>query len=164
MVPLGKAIEAGTMEVDGKTLKYFILEHPSWSTLPAYTGYDEGYNGYVIFPKRPVRESNYSGILTFVPVWGGITYAQQHPEGMVYGFDTGHIGQENLPVRDLKWIKKQIEIMARGILKAAEVEKHYLRCISTRGKAKWAQKVLDICPDQSWNLGVGLVLLGGDMP
>jgi hypothetical protein len=52
------------------------------------------YCGYCRFIERPVREVGYKGILTYVPVHGGITYANEDEDGMVYGFDCAHAGDE----------------------------------------------------------------------
>jgi len=101
-----------------------------------------GYNGYLEFKKRPVRERGYNGIVAYVPVWGGITYAQESDDGaMIYGFDTCHIEQEKLPIRDPKWIKKQLRSMRDGLFRAKEVETKYLKAVSPKGKAKHAAYV-----------------------
>jgi len=101
-----------------------------------------GYNGYIKFDKRPVRERGYNGIMAYVPVHGGITYAHEERDGSItYGFDTAHIGQEKIPVRDLKWIRKEIRNMRAGILRAKKVEAKYMRCVSKKGKAKYAAHV-----------------------
>jgi len=98
-----------------------------------------GYNGYLEFKKRPVRERGYNGIVAYVPVWGGITYASESEDGaIVYGFDTCHIEQEGLPIRDPKWIKKQLRQMRDGLLRAKKVETKYLKAVSQKGKAKHA--------------------------
>ncbi len=39
--------------------------------------YNSHYCGYCTFPNRPVREQGYRGFMTYVPVHGGITYAEQ---------------------------------------------------------------------------------------
>lgn len=93
-----------------------------------------GYNGYILFKKRPVREKGYKGILDYVPVHGGITYADEDNNGIVYGFDTAHAGQEGLPVRDMKWTRKQIRVMYAGILRAKKVEAKYLKALTNKGK------------------------------
>lgn len=108
---------------------------------PLYDKTDVGYNGYVRYKKRPVIEPSYMGILDYVPVWGGITYADEDENGIIYGFDTGHINQEKLPVRDVEWIKKQIGIMVSGIDRAKKVEKKYLKCLTNKGKLKHIQFV-----------------------
>ena len=100
------------------------------------------YCGYVRFPKRPVREEGYDGILTYVPVHGGITYAEQDKDGsMVYGFDCGHSGDwSEIHLGGHKWtleeVERETEKMAQAILLAAKYEKRYLRNISRKGKAK----------------------------
>ena len=125
--------------------------------------YRGSYNGYVLFPKKPVRENNYSGILTYVPVHGGITYTEHDKLGSVYGFDTKHCDSEDFPIRDKKWIKKQIKIMLKGILKAKEVEAKYLKCLTNKGKAKYVQQVSNIAPKQWNNIGINLNLLAGKL-
>ncbi|KKL56665.1 hypothetical protein LCGC14_2243170, partial [marine sediment metagenome] len=103
------------------------------------------------------------GILTYVPVHGGITFARETKFGTVYGFDTAHLDSEKLPRDDHKWIKKQCKIMIDGILKAAEVEDNYLHCKTNKGKAKWAQMIQDINPSEGYNFGVGIKLLSGEL-
>jgi len=88
-----------------------------------------GHNcGYVRFPKRPVKVAGYDGILDYVPVHGGITYAHNDEAGMVYGFDCAHYNDEHNPlVRDPEWLKRECQNMADGILLAAKFEDRYLR-------------------------------------
>lgn len=143
------AIEKG--RIDG--YEYWIVPAPSENAL----------NGYVVFPKRLVRERDYRGILTYVPVHGGITYAREDELGMVYGFDTLHYNSDSKPRTNNEWIKQQCEIMLKGILKAKEVELRYLRCVSNRGKAKYAQQVSEIQPEESNNFGVSLNILEGKL-
>lgn len=45
---------------------------------------------------------------------------------MIYGFDTGHCDSEKYPRTDKCWIKRQIGLMLRGILRARMVEIPYL--------------------------------------
>lgn len=48
--------------------------------------------GYARFAVKPVKEKAHGGILTYVPVHGGISWAKPSPDGSwVYGFDCGHI-------------------------------------------------------------------------
>ena len=150
---LRNIIETGT--IDG--FEYWIAKFPS-----DYKG--ELLNGYVVFPKRPVRELSYDGILTYVPVHGGITYAREYDGGMVYGFDTGHCDSHEFPINDKEWIKGQIKTMSLGILKASEVERNYLRCTTNQGKAKQAQAVQDVgAPEHRQNFGVNINLLSGKL-
>lgn len=149
-----KAIEVGLY--DG--YEYWIVPSP---LSPINSN---GLNGYIVFPKRPVREKGYNGILTYVPVHGGITYAHEDELGMVYGFDTLHHNSENYPITDKAWIKKQIGVMLVGITKATSVENPYLRCKNNEGKAKHAQTVFDTAPDENeLNLGTMINLLFGRM-
>ena len=142
------AVERGEME----GCRYFILPAP----------FEGALNGYCVFSKRPTREKSYNGILTYVPVHGGITYAEEDKDGSVtYGFDTLHYDSKEKPRTDTEWIKGQIRVMIAGIKKAAEVEGKYLRCVSNKGKAKYAQQVSDIQKDESRNFGVIINLLTG---
>ena len=137
-------------EIDG--YEYWIANCPV----------SRGFNGYVVFPKRPVRETDYLGILTYVPVHGGITYAEPYNEGMVYGFDTAHCDSDKFPIADREWIRQQIEIMIAGILKAQEVEAKYLKALTNKTKAKYAQQVLDITTEPHYsNFGMNINLLAG---
>lgn len=144
-----KAIKIG--KING--YEYWIVPAPM----------EGGLNGYIVFPKRPVRETGYEGILTYVPVHGGITYVQEDELGMVYGFDTLHCDSAERPRTDKAWIKKQCKIMLEGILKAKKVEHNYLRCLTNKGRGKWAQQVSDIQPKEAMNFGVNINLLCGKL-
>ena len=86
-----------------------------------------GLNGYAIFPKRITIESGYDGILTYVPVHGGITLADEMGDGrMVYGFDTGHCDSGGVPREDPDWVLSQCREMVDGIKAAAAIEADYL--------------------------------------
>ncbi len=93
--------------------------------------------GYARFPKQPTQESGYSGILTYVPVHGGITYARQDDDGtMVYGFDCAHADDDNNPLlQDLDWLKAECQRMVAAILAAASVESLYLDAKDNPAKA-----------------------------
>ncbi len=143
-----QAIEIG--EISG--YEYWIVPAPI-----------EGLNGYVMFPKKPVRESGHNGILSYIPVHGGITYAEHDNTGSVYGFDTSHCDSKEFPRYEKSWIKSQCEIMLKGILRAAEVESKYLRCISNKGKAKYCDYVRSIAPDTELGMGAMLNLLSGKL-
>ncbi|MBA7690247.1 hypothetical protein ES703_98771 [subsurface metagenome] len=119
-----------------------ILGHKYWITeSPMMKGGYGGYNGYIHFKKRPATERGYQGILTYVPVHGGITLARPDGKitfsilplfmakpylGIIYGFDTGHCDSEKYPRADKAWVKKQIGLMQGGILRARTVEVPYL--------------------------------------
>lgn len=136
-------------------IDWFILKGPF-----------EGLNGYCIFPRRPTLEQGYDGILAYVPVHGGITFCSQDAKTrqIVYGFDTAHCDSNKYPRSDVEWIKEQIAVMIRGIRLAAKVERSYLRALTNKGKAKWAQRVQDIgAPEQRHNFMVTLNLLSGKL-
>ena len=126
--PENKAIKI--WEKDG--LVFSIVKHPTMGH----------YCGYVRFPKRPVKEKGYGGILTYVPVHGGITYAEESEDGsMVYGFDCAHYNDWSpINPNGKKWtleeVKREVEKMARAIKLAAKYERRYLRCTTNRGRAK----------------------------
>lgn len=85
-----------------------------------------GYNGYIVFPKRPVQEKDRDGIIQYVPVHGGITYAHESIDCMVYGFDTAHFNSHPDTKKSLAWIKAWIMIMLDGIKIAADLEDVFL--------------------------------------
>ena len=115
--------------------KYFILMAPPY-------GKDGAMNGYVVFPKKPLRQDGYDGLAAYVPVHGGITYAKEVAgEGFVYGFDTLHYQSELSPVDDKEWIKGQCKIMVNAILVASKVEAKYMKCLTDSGKYKYCQMV-----------------------
>lgn len=95
------------------------------------------YCGYCTFPKRFAVEGGYDGILTYVPVHGGITYADESDDSMTYGFDCGHCDDENNPqLRDIEWLKGECERMASAIKIAAEYEPEYLLAKTNKEKAR----------------------------
>ena len=147
------AVKKGTISVDKKKYQYWIVPSP----------FPGSYNGYVVFPKRPVKQREYEGILNYVPVHGGITYANYDKLGMVYGFDTNHYNSDNFPKEDFKWIKQQCEIMIEGILIASDVEKEYHKSKSNKEKTEYIQKVADINPTNDLGFGAMLNLLSGKL-
>lgn len=131
---------------------------------PGYFG--ESLNGYAVFSERPVKERGYEGILTYVPVHGGITYARMHDGlGIVYGFDTCHHGSRQFPISDQDWIKGQIELMVRGIKLAAELEDEYLLAAGDNEKrAEICQNILDLSEGEvSFNFGLAINILSGEL-
>ena len=133
------------------------------------------YCGYVRFPKRVLRENGYGGIVTYIPVHGGITYGGSVPkDGSVeYGFDCAHTGDEEREyLRDLAWLKLHCEFMAKVIVIAKKYEKRYLRNISNAGKAKVIDEMQAECDaldhpgkeyDRDRNFGEILRLLSGEL-
>lgn len=93
----------------------------------------QNYNGYAIFSKRPLRDRGYKGFAQYVPVHGGITYAHVYRGGeFVYGFDTGHIFDDDNPLaKDVKWAKEETQRMVTAIQTAKSFERKY-RLAKTR--------------------------------
>ncbi len=109
-------------------LRFHIILHPRLGH----------YCGYCVFPQKCVRETGYSGLLTYVPVHGGITWARENENGaMTYGFDCAHAGDEDDPrCRDLLWLKIEAERMARAVITAAKYEADYLLAADNEKKAE----------------------------
>ena len=126
------------------------------------------YCGYVRFKERPVKEESYGGLLTYVPVHGGLTYSREDQGGMVYGFDCAHLGDEENPwTRNLDWLRDQCQIMAEAILVATKFEDRYLLA---EGNNEQRLKTiteylesLDTELDISNNFGVILNILSGSL-
>lgn len=82
--------------------------------------------GYARFPKRPLYERGYHGIATYIPAPGGITFAEPYADGsFVYGYDTGHYGQEGTQFKDVNWHVVQVEFMVDAIMIARRLERAY---------------------------------------
>lgn len=148
------AVKEGTITIDKKSYQYWVVP------APVFVG---GYNGYVVFPKRPVKERGYDGILSYVPVHGGITYANNDKLGMVYGFDVLHYNSDDIPKNDMKWTKKQCKIMIKGILVSSKVEKAYRKGKSNEEKTEYIQKVADVNHTNDIGFGAMINLLSGEL-
>lgn len=91
--------------------------------------------GYCRLP-RLLAEAQYEGIVTYVPVHGGITYAvRSDTDQMVYGFDCAHVGDESNPLtRDPNWVLAEAKCMETGIAVATVFEPFYL-AMGEKGRA-----------------------------
>lgn len=121
--------------------------------------------GYARFPSKPVKEDGYYGILTYVPVHGGITYAEKDDAGMVYGFDCAHSGDDCDPrTWDTEWLKGQCHVMVDAIIAAATVEDEYLATEDSGERGKLLDRYLEPFggPDMS-NSGMLLNLMAGQL-
>jgi hypothetical protein len=94
------------------------------------------YCGYVRFPKRPLKEKGYKGIVRFVPVHGGVTFAEKDRDGsMVYGFDCAHNGDDERPeCKDLEWLKAETERLGVSLAIASRYEKELARVKTKEAK------------------------------
>jgi hypothetical protein len=124
-----------------------------------------GFNGYITYKKRPLKESGYYGIVTYIPVHGGITYTKQEEDGsFTYGFDTSHCDSMKYPIKDIEWIKGQIKVIYNSIKLCKKLEKEYLLNEGNNEKrAEICQKVLDVNKDMETSFGVNIKLLAGKL-
>ncbi len=125
------------------------------------------YCGYCRLPKRYNVEAGYGGILTWVPVHGGITYSKEHEDGsMVYGFDCGHSGDStDSNVTNIDWLKYQCRLMAYSILRSTLFEERYLLANTEEEKAtildEFRKTLISICDTDQRGLGqLSGILLG----
>lgn len=129
------------------------------------------YCGYARFPVHPVTESGYHGILTYVPVHGGITYARADKDGtMVYGFDCAHADDDNNPnIRDIEWLKAECRRMVGAILAAAAIEVDYLTAPDNARKATVINSYHEVCKEHGCvfglpnNLGALINVMAGEL-
>lgn len=97
------------------------------------------YCGYTRFPKPLLEEPHHNGIVTYVPVHGGITLATHNPDNSVtYGFDCGHADDRSNPdLQSLDWLKHECEKMAQCLALAADgYEQAYLQSQDNKSRAE----------------------------
>lgn len=150
-------------EIEG--YEYWIHPGPKYRDAPRIMDHTmNGKCGYIVFKERPVTELDYNGVLTYVPVHGGITYCEHDDEiGSVYGFDTAHCDSHEFPREDNTWMKKEITLMLHGILRAAEVESKYLSAASNRTKAIQCDYIQGPGFHGHPSMGVMLSILSGEL-
>ena len=165
------------------TLRFFLHESPLWresqrvkaenpalyKRIYSLIGFGR-FNGYVRYPTLPMVAPGIrrGGILTYVPVHGGITYFQEWWDGSVtYGFDTAHAVSDEMPeiISDVDWMMAETESMARGIQIAARFEPYYLKAgDSNAKKARVIDRMGQFIPiDPFGNFGVMINLLTGEL-
>jgi hypothetical protein len=108
-------------------------------------------NGYVAFPKRrgPKLPTHYQGLVQYIPVHGGITYAVKDSFATVFGFDTAHWKSEDQPRTDPEWIRYQCHVLHHGLRMAEELWPKF-RKANRDGKIAIAQTLFEECdPAQS---------------
>jgi hypothetical protein len=103
------------------------------------------------------------GILDYIPVHGGVTYAVKDQTACVYGFDTLHYDSESVPRTERPWIAWQCRILYESILFAAKIERNYLRAVTEPQRARILQPLLDLVPEQDPSIGAILRLLTGEL-
>ena len=138
-------------------------------TVPWYTAVcREWTNGYIRFPTRPVKDPSCEGILAYVAVHGGITFAQEQDDGsMLYGYDTNHVFSGDYPTDDPEWHRQQCQVMLDGILLAVTLEDEYLLAEGDQeARGKIAARLYDSTPLElrsEFGLGVMLKIICGDL-
>lgn len=122
------------------------------------------YNGYVLFKDKPVVEPELHGILSYVPVFGGITLAHHDDMGSMYGFDTTHPRFHDEPTESIDWMKQQIDTMVRGILVAGALEEEYLKADGdNEARGRIANRIREVDPSISLSMGAMINLLSGEL-
>ncbi|HEY1897029.1 MAG TPA: hypothetical protein VGG62_12180 [Terracidiphilus sp.] len=102
-------------------------------------------NGYVAFPKRhaPRMPITTGGIVKYIPVHGGATWACKDATAAVWGFDTMHAGSENVERTNQDWIRYQCHVLHHGLEIAEELWPKFKRATQAQ-RAEMAQQLFDI--------------------
>lgn len=127
MYPENKA--EATRWDDELGVNYSLVSNPGTSFRPQghYCGYARFYKFGYSNHLANLQEQGCRGILTYVPVHGGITYNDVTPDSYVYGFDCAHLNDEvNSNLRNPEWLFTECRKMALSIILAAQMEKAYL--------------------------------------
>ncbi|HZF24008.1 MAG TPA: hypothetical protein VE030_11160 [Burkholderiales bacterium] len=108
----------------------------------------EALNGYVAFPKRHAPKlptNSYGGILQYIPVHGGVTYAVKDSYMAVWGFDTLHCDSGEVPRADRAWILGQCRLLHTGLLIAAKLWPEWRKASQARRTemADWMLQLVD---------------------
>lgn len=126
------------------------------------------YCGYVRLKKRLVKyeSPHYNGIYSYIPVHGGITFASEDEQGVIYGFDCAHSGDEKDPkTKDIDWLKKQCVILGEALLISNKYRVRYIRALTNKTKGKVLDEFRAQFPDkdEGFNFGMAINLLGGQL-
>jgi hypothetical protein len=155
-------------EIEGH--ECWIVKNGAWDEFdklrerfPDFPFLEVGYNGYAVWKERPLVEPGFYGVLAYVPVHGGITYAEHDELGTVYGFDTAHANSEGFPIRDIEWIKHEILMLILGVEMAAKIEPEYLAADGdNQRRAELVQPLIDLA-EGGLNFGTMLNLMSGEL-
>ena len=96
------------------------------------------YCGYVKFDKPPLPKTlGYNGIVTYIPVHGGVTYYDARKGGsVVYGFDGAHYkDKDNRDLLSEEWWETQCVHLAKGLKIASEYEYYFNSALDSKEKA-----------------------------
>jgi hypothetical protein len=117
-------------------------------------------NGYVAYPKRqaPRLPMGTGGITQYIPVHGGVTYAEKDSIAAVWGFDTMHYASEKQPRTDPDWIRYQCHILHHGLEVAEDLWPKFRRTTDTAKRAAMVQGLFEIDPGRADRLGTEALL------
>lgn len=110
----------------------------TWSPIPKVNcyvlfGHNSHYCGYVELPNCPFKEPSYNGFLTYIPVHGGITYA----EPPMYGFDCAHAQDQESGVWTLPRVIEETNLLGQCLCLAADGWEHnYLSAETDKQRAE----------------------------
>jgi hypothetical protein len=112
-------------------------------------------NGYVAWPKRhgPKLPMETGGIIQYIPVHGGVTYALKDSFATVWGFDTMHAGSPGVERTNSDWIRFQCHLLHHGLQVAEGLWPKFRRERDVHKRAEMAQALFDIEPAASGGLG-----------
>jgi hypothetical protein len=102
-------------------------------------------NGYVAFSKRhaPRVAGGTGNLVQYIPVHGGVTYAEKDSYAAVWGFDTQHYRSESEPRSDPAWIIANCWILYRGLKLGEQLWPEFRRANRDR-RGELAQQLLDL--------------------
>jgi hypothetical protein len=112
-------------------------------------------NGYVAWPKRhgPRLPMKTGGLVQYIPVHGGVTYAVKDSFATVWGFDTMHAGSQDVERTNPDWIRYECALLHHGLQVAEGLWPKFRRERDVQKRAEMAQALLDIEPAASGGLG-----------
>lgn len=117
-----------------------------WELCGALVLDPDALNGYVAFPKRhaPRLPATTGGLAQYIPVHGGVTYAEKDSFAAVWGFDTMHHNSASFPRTDPEWIRYECALLHHGLQVAAELWPVFRREPDPAKRAAIAQGLFDI--------------------
>lgn len=144
---------------EGKAYKQAEIEGLPCSFLQ----HDMGHKcGYARFPAEfPIDDYNV-GVMKFVPVHGGITYAKRDKDGtVIFGFDAAHDNSPPHEEQTDEWLTKQCRVMIQGVRMAPTLNPEFAKAETPEERGKVADKVCGLARDQQMNFGSMIWLMAG---
>jgi len=140
--------------IDGLSMQermLFMLAHSVAPAFSSITG-QKWWNGYCRFKESPTMSKSICGLLAFVPVYGGLNYAEADEDNSItFGFSTNSgmmwDVHEYSKTNDLAWLKKECCIMAKAIKIASRHEEDYAFAANGQARMKIVVDYLGECKD-----------------